>query len=207
MATNYKGLLQEYDPSIKPVYNTTRVGGADHEPLWVTELSYQNRHVETNVPMKSKKESEQLAAKILYTYLTKNTTHHSVEVPNTELPPPNGRYQVFIDLENIQPDFTRIDTRDHIVYNMFMSSFSTIDRAKYESYGPVYVIDSAVKDAADHLMSFTAGVMVTTLDSDTSIIIVSRDQASQALTTIFKKYEYQTHHFKSKKELEKYLGK
>jgi len=79
---NYKSLLQEYLQSKQlplPEYNSKRCGGEDHNPQWVCDITIDLNldlnpdkplAFETTTPLSTKKDAEQLAAKLALDYLS-----------------------------------------------------------------------------------------------------------------------------------------
>jgi len=65
MSANPKNFLQEYFQSRNlslPEYDTGRVGGEDHKPLWVSQVQLEDGTIFVSPVCSSKKQSEKLAA-------------------------------------------------------------------------------------------------------------------------------------------------
>jgi hypothetical protein len=121
----------------------------------------------------------------------------------------NSGRVVFVDLENVQPDSTILERKSHPLDKMhgFLSSFSTVDISRYRNFMTVHTIDSPITEAADHLITYTAGKMVSdkSIDVNTQIVIVSRDKASAILVHLLQKDGFAVHHYKNAKEFENSL--
>jgi len=115
-----------------------------------------------------------------------------------------GRTIVLIDLENMQPNINRLSKSIDKIY-FFMSVFSTVDADKYKNYGEIIKIDSAINDAADHLMSYYAGKLTNSLDKSVPIIIGSRDRSSAILVALMRLEGYIVEHHTKVQTLEKAL--
>ncbi len=115
-----------------------------------------------------------------------------------------GNTVILIDLENMQPNITKLSSSIKKIY-FFMSVFSTVDSSKFSPYGEVIKIDSGINDAADHLMSYFAGKIISSMDKSTFIIIGSRDRSSAVLVTLLRNEGFLVEHHTKVQTLEKVL--
>jgi hypothetical protein len=113
-------------------------------------------------------------------------------------------YLVLIDVENVQVSVPTSILNKADVHG-FRASYSVIPDDKLANI-QIHTIDSAVKDAADHYMTFIAAKLVTDLPTTTIIIIGSRDKTSDVLTQILRSYHYRVFHAKSAVDMEKVLN-
>jgi hypothetical protein len=112
---------------------------------------------------------------------------------------------VLVDLENVQPIISKIP--DNTIIYCFLSTYSTVDVNKYVDLCKVIKVDSGVADAADHLITYQAGKLLSVYSTDTKFVIASRDRSSAVLATLLTQDKYKVTHFKTARELEEFLNR
>lgn len=181
---NYKGFVNEFCQKNKlllPQYDTKRVGGHDHDPIWESRLTLLNKtFMSTN---KSKIQAETNVAKLCYDYLQNNKsiancttvtqpiTSQAVQKLTLQVAQKCASvyninfsdYQkiVFVDVENCE---IALDQEYENILFLFFCAKNTTRKTcfgyqnKYKNCF-VFVSQSVAKDAADHLLTFNAGIV------------------------------------------------
>lgn len=200
-----KNILQEHCVKFGypfPVYDSIS-SGLPHKLSWQSHVIIQGHKFYSDQPSTSKVDAEQNAAGVALKYLFDATiltpTEELKEVYIHKFPD----WIVLVDVENLQP--TLIHGKP-VSYYIFMSEFSSIDRAKYQSpISEVILVDSSNSDAADHLMSYYAGKLTKTLNVK-NYIILSRDKASATLATLLTMDGFNVKHFKDVSSMNTFIG-
>ena len=121
--------------------------------------------------------------------------------PSSSSSPP-VQWIVLIDVENIQPD---IDFTKPVEYHLFKSDYSVGLTNKYDlTRVTLHTIDSAVADAADHLLTYWAGKYSATRNIK-QYVIVSRDKFSSATVSMLKTDGNTVLHFKHSAQFVEFL--
>jgi len=199
-----KNQLQEFCISKK--YNMPRYEsqsfGPHHRPEWssvvlVNELTFRSDGV-----YPTKVLAEQSAALVAFTSL--NTPSSAFELKEIHvIKPPN--WIILVDVENLKPP---ILLNKPIEYHIFLSDFASVDLSQYQSpISTIYKVDSSNSDAADHLMSFTAGKLLISRPEIRNYMIVSRDKAMATLATLIQDEGCNVVHFKDLVSLQNFLDK
>ena len=134
-------------------------------------------------------------------------TNHLAEIPvdiDWSAVPDDKSVVILIDLENMQPAISSVSKHIKKIY-FFMSMFSTVDSSKYEQYGEIVKIHSAINDAADHLMSYFAGKLAVNLNKAHQLIVGSRDRSSAILVSMLRSDGYFVDHHTNIRTLEKII--
>lgn len=134
-------------------------------------------------------------------------TNHLAEIPadiDWSAVPDDKSVVILIDLENMQPAISSVSKHIKKIY-FFMSMFSTVDSSKYEQYGEIIKIHSAINDAADHLMSYFAGKLSVNLNKAHQLIVGSRDRSSAILVSMLRSDGYFVDHHTNIRTLEKII--
>ena len=139
---------------------------------------------------------------------TKSTdTNRLAEIPvdiDWSAVPDDKSVVILIDLENMQPTISSVSKHIKKIY-FFVSMFSTVDSSKYEQYGEIIKIHSAINDAADHLMSYFAGKLAVNLNKAHQLIVGSRDRSSAILVSMLRSDGYSVDHHTNIRTLEKII--
>lgn len=195
---SYKNLLQEHCQKanlVLPIFKASSTGPS-HNPNWTAFAEWNNvTYTSTNSYM-SKRDAEQDVARQIYEAL-KFETQAPVETKNE-------KYQVLIDLENIQPNIQKYNNNFNI--KCYLSTYSTVDPAKYKKNNvDIVFINSAVHDAADHMLTFEAAELSTRLSKDTTFVLVSRDRTSDVLASILQSRGFTVMHIKKANDFEQFM--
>lgn len=202
---SYKNRLQEWCQSNKvefPVYTSVSFG-EPHQLQWKASILINNKTYNSSFSYPSKILAEQDVAQLTL-----------ISIASNQLNPPNlfissesktsDLYIAFIDLENVNYS---IKTKPiNLTIYCYISSFSSVLTNVWEPLATIIKVDSAITDAADHLMSYHVGKLLHTLDKSTKLIIASRDKTSAVLHQMLIADGYDTVHVKSAKELESLIA-
>jgi hypothetical protein len=158
-----------------------------------------------NTKIAAQQDAARVAYKFAYKFYANSSTSSSSPITSnlsitsnpTELKEvyihKSPEWVVLVDVENLQPIIIH---GKPIEYYVFMSEFSSIDPAKYQSMiSRVIKVDSSNSDAADHLMSYYTGQLTKTHLAK-KYIILSRDKASATLATLLEADGFIVKHFK-----------
>lgn len=168
---NYKNTLQEYCQKNKlttPKYNTIKIGGSDHIPIWKAELIIDNNSFTSTG--KNKKEAEYSVAKIVYDYITKGMiSKHFIKNKNSRIQKVSNldeidiqkyKYVVLVDAENIDVDSKYLHNKD-ILFIIFVAKNTSknwiFDAQENINNCFVFISQCVGRDAADHLLTFYLG--------------------------------------------------
>lgn len=201
MSVSYKNKLQEWcqtNNKSLPVYTSESYGEA-HDPKWVAQVYVNDKKYESHTTYHSKVAAEQDVAQLALMAIASIRLNPEVEKKTLE-----GDYVCFVDLENI--NYLITSKPDNIKIYCYLSSYSTVDTSTWEKVATVVKIDSAIPDAADHLMTYEIGKLIHLLPTTTKIIIASRDKMSAVLTQLLTHDGYQVTHVKFAKDLKAILG-
>ena len=178
-----KNQLQEYFQKKQqplPKYITTRNGGVDHLPCFVSNLNLFENVFVGDVCTTKKHAEENVAYKALNYINDNKSVATAYEAPN------NFDTVLLIDLENV-PRIKGIVFKENVYAIGFMSSNSSVYdmRKEYETTMDLQIINSVIKDAADVLLTFTAGTFVYET-KNVFIVIITKDHFASALVDILK---------------------
>ena len=191
-----KNELQEYCQRHKqslPVYNTARLPNCPaHEPSFqstvlVAECQYSGGVAGNKVA------SEQSAASTALKAIAAAPQHTS---PGYQRP---DRFDtiLFLDAENVPlPPGARF-VENCWAIGVLSKCHHLAQSVQLSAALDMRVIDSAVADAADHMLSFEAGRMSLALTSRGTravFYIVSRDHAAEATTVALQQADHEAHH-------------
>jgi hypothetical protein len=161
--TNYKNMLQEYVVKKKLAskidYRTTREGGADHEPLWISVASvpgYSHAVIsDVSKPYTKKVDAEQEAARLLLEHLL---SKFKVEKINLSI---NDEVCIFVDVENkpnFIEDFNALVYSENITISACVSETSPLAHKTYPENVGVYKVRSSRPDAVDTYITYLLGI-------------------------------------------------
>lgn len=170
----YKSKLNEYAQKNKqnsPIYETYRVGGNDHTPIWETKVSFLNLECKSKY-CDSKKDAENDGAKIMYELIeASNIIDNKINIDNLlehdkidkkiDLSTLcNYEKIMLIDIENVEFTLDPIKY-SNTIFIIFLSKNSSkrIKATMLDKYDNciIMISNSVVKDSADHYLTFTAG--------------------------------------------------
>lgn len=204
---SFKNQLQEHYQKQKlplPIYSSVRdTSSKDHEAMWISTVTLPEGEKFTSSSQSKKTVAECEAAEKALEYLAflsetkldcddgRNNDARNITTTNVVDFSPfsdneylkkvkNGMYEkiILIDLEN-RPDFINVKRmpEDTIIIGVIGHCHAL---ATKECIFPKYMIKSAVKDAADHGLSFLAGILSQYIPVTTDVYIVSRDHYAEA---------------------------
>ncbi len=195
-----KNLLQEFCQKSKldtPKYNTVRIGGDDHNPIWKADLMVFDKKFSSEG--KTKKEAELNVADVAYKKIKK--TKVTVVVKERENAPVISKVQkstlekinlspfkniILVDAENQDVDdkYLTSNTKDNM-FMMFVAKntsknwvFRAQDNFKDSCY--VFISQCVGKDAADHMLTFYLGKL-SVLAPDKKYYILTKDHYGEYL--------------------------
>lgn len=189
-----KNKLQEYYQKRGlnlPVYDTKRHGGKDHHPLWISTVNVGDNEFSSK-PHKKKGKAEQEAAELALQFIS-GKNEKIVQVETKEeifFLHPNWKEKLswcnkifLIDLENC-PHAAKLNCPDStlmigVVGHCHPLATQSLPFAKS-------VINSAMKDAADHALTFLVGYLSTDLTNSHEVYIVSRDHYAEITVACLK---------------------
>lgn len=169
-----------------PGYETKRVGGVDHKPLYQSTVTLPNREVYTGDSTKTRVAAEISAA-------SEAIKHSSyAAAPQRQLPPQPVRYRhntyVFVDLENIPQATSLVDWLGEANCIGFVSRKHPL--ATKQQRMPIIVVDSYQKDAADfaiamHIAMFIQGGH---MQNYKHLMILTKDHFGAAVRDIIQQW-------------------
>ena len=213
--TSIKNQLQEFlqkkGNTTVPIYNTIRVEGDDHNPLFLSTVTLPDEQEFVGEKKTRKKDAEMSAAAIAISSLfntIEKQTHSNIEFLT---PVESALYILLIDLENINLNSDILCKLNPTMF--YIQGFLSVYHARaicddvmnYPFY--VYKINSAAKEAADHAMSYWAGSIAERCiraNTNPTFIILSRDQSSANLVTLLHD-NFEVAHFTNVKEFEDWI--
>ena len=191
---NHKNYVQEHCQKYKhdlPKYITKRIGGDDHKPEWQSEVVMFDMMFRGNAGTKI--DAEQMVAQKLSNYiksLTKPNVQNKQSVIQEGIKQKVksvydidfSKYKiiVLIDAENCDADVSDFGKYETYCF-IFFCAKNTSKKKCFEfqnNYANCFVIisDSVGKDAADHLLTFTAGkIEVLTKNKGISYFVLTKD--------------------------------
>lgn len=199
--SSYKNKLQEWcqtNNKSLPIYSA-EMYGEPHDPKWIAQVSVEGKQYSSSTTYRSKVLAEQDAAQLAHLAISSIRINPDLEKKMLE-----GDHVCFVDLENI--NYLITTKPDNIKIYCYLSSYSTVDTSSWEQFATIVKIDSAITDAADHLMTYEIGKLTHQIPKTTKIIIASRDKMSAVLTQLLINDGYQVTHIKFAKELKAILG-
>lgn len=163
---SYKNLLQEHFQKNGldiPIYQTDRINGPDHEPVWLSKLQFNDKVYTADGY--SKREAEANVAKKAYSdYCPKPVQEVKIErkqkVDNMK-DIDFGLYESILLVDGENCDLDKVNS------NMLVLFFAAKNTTKNKIFEYqmnhkncyVFLSQSVGKDAADHLLTFYAGKM------------------------------------------------
>lgn len=201
--SSYKNKLQEWcqaNNKAFPEYSSISSGSA-HNPKWTASVNVNDKVYTSVTSYSSKVFAEQDVAQLALMAISSIRLNPELEkkiLNNNE-----DKYICFVDLENI--NYPIISKPDNVIIYCYLSSYSTVDTSTWEKVSNIFKIDSAISDAADHLMTYEIGKLVNQIPKSTKIIIASRDRMSAVLTQLLTTDGYQVIHVKFAKDLKAIL--
>lgn len=172
MEKSYKNILQEYCQKNNletPEYNSKQIGKSENNTIfWQSILSVNG--LTTDAIDTTKKAAEQKAAAIMYTCLQEyyNQTISNNQIMRKqkvnkidELNLKVNNRIILVDGENCDFEIHKIDKRDMVLIFVAKNTTKNIVFEYQEKYENCYVFisESVGKDAADHLLTFYAGIL------------------------------------------------
>lgn len=181
---SYKNQLQEYFQA-----RHQRLPEYTHQLLpdgsWQTTVSLWENGSFTGVGM-NKKAADKLAASQALEWLNKREPPHAITTPPST-PPKHPIGYVLLDLEN-SPTYTKWTNTAPIVVEAFAGKLSSYPGKNLQVLYPFvhrfHIVDSGIKDAADHAISVRAGELMSDDCPPRHLFIVSRDRFAVALKDI-----------------------
>lgn len=213
--------LQEYCqhhmPGTIPIY-TSVSEGPPNMLQWKASVTVDDKKFQSDTKFSTKREAEHNVAgfaleELLLTPIPSHDTKESNMFCLDAFFPPATHctkkvmHHVFIDLENVQPTPPSVDV-SLLNMNMyvFLSSYSPVKTDAYRSKGArIFTIESNAKEAVDHYMSYMAGKLVSGIQKDDIIVIVSRDRSSGILCDILKEEGYTVKRIFNKEQFSDFL--
>jgi len=177
---SYKNTIQEYcqkNKIVLPYYVTDRIGGNDHAPQWQSTVEIFNKTFKSMGNTKTV--AEMNTAKLICDHITKHVnvveTKSTAALPSIAIPTNvsqkcNSIYDIDLTKYNkiVLIDADNCDVMINIEYKnvlfLFFCAKNTSKKVCFElqnKFNNVYVLvsQSVGRDAADHLMTFTAGII------------------------------------------------
>lgn len=209
--------LQEYCqhhlPGTVPIY-TSVSEGPPNMLQWKSSVTVDDKKFQSDTKFPTKREAEHnVAGFALEELLLTPLPLHDAKEPNMFcidgfFPQSKKiKHHVFIDLENVQPtppsvNFSQLNMNMYV----FLSSYSPVKTDAYISKGAtIFTIESNAKEAVDHYMSYMAGKLVSRIQKDDIIVIVSRDRSSGILCDILKEEGYTVKRIFNKEQFNDFL--
>lgn len=177
MSFNVKGLLQEHCQKRKvanPIYERARVGGEDHEPLWISTVTVDQLSFTGDV-QKSKILADQAAADIALASLQESERTRATSKILDE------STVVLVDVENL-PKFIDELKSEVSKCNViaFVGEHHPLAEKTFPSNVLVIKTDSTRKDATDTCMQVYVGCLLAK-NTYENYIIVTRDHFGSSL--------------------------
>jgi len=176
-----KNKLQEYFQQSKlslPVYKTTRAGGQDHAPLWVSSVFCHNGTSIEGEVFNSKSDAEKSAAQKALHHL-QSTLHALKEAKDYPL-----KTAIIIDMENMPKFFDTIPEEDLNHENLTVYGFIGVHHPMMDKMvHPKFVqvqSPSTRKDGTDTCIQVTVGHWLAEEKYD-NYLIVTRDHFGSCL--------------------------
>jgi len=141
-----------------PIYNTTRLGGDDHNAVWVTTINFNNMTIKSE-PNKSKKDCENEVAKKIYDSISEKKIQEYKMKTLDMIDFTKYKNIMLIDVENVDFNLDPLKYVDTL-FILFMSKNSTKRKMLYLNDNEnclVLITDSVISDASDHYLTFTLG--------------------------------------------------
>jgi len=188
-----------------PRYNTKQVKGTPpHAPMFISSVEVDGQPYKGDA-CGTKTLSEQSAAMVALGRKGSTCTHSSSGKPHVltyaERAPNEFSRMCLIDLENLPQASTHTFPSDCYVIGFVGKTHhyaSGAQRAEVELQLDLRVIDCAVKDSADHMLSFEAGRLCAALHSggrQLEFNVFSRDHAAEATVAAIRTCGFvATHH-------------
>lgn len=183
----YKNKLQEYcqkhDFSL-PKYSTKKVGGVPHKPVWKSTVTVNDMTYTGNKEFLKKNSAEQDVARIavenireikIEKKLSKKPVEFFSKIIITNLA--WYKHIFLVDLEN-QPHISGYNVPENILVIGVVGHCHPL--AGQDIGIEKCVINSSVKDAADHALTFIAGMLSHHVKEGQFLYIVSRDHYAEA---------------------------
>lgn len=189
MEKSYKNLLQEYfqkNGLPLPKYQTLKIDGMDHQPVWQARLQINDTIYEAEG--KSKTEAEINVAEYACLNYCKNPVKTEIKLDRkqkvndiTEIVFDKYESIIMVDGENCDIDMAKINSN---VLVLFFAAKNTTKNKIFEfqtKYDNCYVFlaQCVGKDAADHLLTFNAGKLSLIINKKT--FILSKDHFGEFL--------------------------
>ncbi len=189
-----KNQLQEYFQKQKqpcPKYTTELCGGQAHCPQFKSTVNLFDQTFESDICSTKRDAELNVAEKVLVYLDTEVSSAKQYEKPKYI------KTIVLLDLENV-PQAKDFEFPDHAYVIGFMSGFSPLysQRDQYALHMHIETINSAIKDAADTLLVFSAARLLyeEKIPKSTPIYIVTRDHFASALVDILQEKGYKAMH-------------
>lgn len=184
-----KNKLQEYFQKRNlpvPVYDTQKVGGQPHNPEWVSTVVIDSKRYSSNTQSKKILAEQDVAEMILCMLENEEVKTSKKEIePLTFIEPSvldeikDRKKIILVDLENCPQASEVIEIpKDTVIIGVIGHCHNLAQRSL-----PFYkcVIPSAMKDAADHALTFLAGYISRNIEGQ-DIYLVSRDHYAEITT-------------------------
>lgn len=195
----WKNTLQEYcqKQNIKfPTYNTVKIGTTENNQIiWKCTAFLENYPNCDGIDL-TKKAAEIRAAESLYNIINKDLPQQIYQYKRYQKSqikdlPFNDYQRIFlIDGENCDFNIDHIN-KDLILIFVAKNTTKNIVFELQEKYNNVFVFisDSVGKDAADHLLTFYAGILSVT-NSDSQYYVLTKDHYGEFLEKFMKNCKY-----------------
>lgn len=197
---------QKYYGSV-PLYNTECIR-FDPPPLFLSRVTLPNNETFEGEVANSKKESQKSAARKAYLALfgTGKPTENQNKISSRNevhkySPPVNPKRYILVDAESIPQALTSnkfgdwCPESDYLVgFAGYCSSQASMKQSSFfEQVCEFHITDSATSDAADHSLSFYAGIVAHQYMNNSekpAVIIISRDKFAATTVERLKKYGF-----------------
>ncbi|ARF12367.1 double-stranded RNA binding motif-containing protein [Klosneuvirus KNV1] len=189
MEKSYKNLLQEHFQKNNlplPYYETNRIDGLDHEPVWRAQLELDDTLYESEGS--SKKEAEIKVAEQAYLDYCQKPVKQEIKLDRKQkvkelrdIDFSQHDSIIMVDGENCDIDMGKINANMLVLF--FAAKNTTKNKIfEYQSkYDHCYVFLSQCvgKDAADHLLTFYAGKL--SMISNKKMYVLTKDHYGEFL--------------------------
>jgi hypothetical protein len=203
MEKSWKNILQEYcqkNELIQPTYNTHKIGTTEHNQIiWQSVIAMND--LKSNSTDTTKKGAECGAAALMYLLLKETQEINFSSGQNI------GRNQkikqvqdinfklynriLLIDGENCDFDMNKLEKNDLVIIFVAKNTTKNIVFKFQDKYDNVFVFISQCvgQDAADHLLTFTAGIL-SVIFSEGKYWVLTKDHYGQSLEKFMKNCKF-----------------
>jgi hypothetical protein len=211
-----KNELQEYFQKrriVLPVYKTNRVGGPDHQPVWIAQITIADGRIFMSSPNISKKAAELEAARIAFEEIETDPVLIEKPQPRWKFDFNDQKVVILIDVENQPSALSELVDTVYSTGVNFYAFYSKGHPLGRKISGSEYISDSRVtivevpstrSDGADVGLMIVIGAMIE-ISPYTVFIIISNDHFAEAAADVIRNYnvmfptdsKYYSKHFKA----------